>query len=182
MDTGLDGLNRTDEISTNSEPDGQDSPLKGSPLSGESPDASEEEHIERMKALTLDLTTDPMAQAAHALAELQTLPHYADVKAIERILCKDLEALKNNDFNGLVAVLNAQALVLNSMFLNQLQKAAQTNLTPEQSKAFIDLALRMQKQSRTTVETIKNLKAPPVPHALIQQNFSKTNELLEDEE
>lgn len=150
----------------NLEADGTEHTLKGVPCSADAKNLSvmnetNEQYIDRMTATATKLAISPLAQAAESMACHHPFQSYLDLRAVETILNADMQAVvEARDFEALEKMLFAQTLTLNNLFHVAIQKAADK---PEHFKPHIDLALRLQKQARSTAELLHRLKYPPAP-------------------
>jgi hypothetical protein len=81
-------------------------------------------------------------------------------------LTKSAEGVNAGDMEQLKATLTGQAVTLNSMFGKlSCKAAANMDSIPEASEGYLCMALRAQNQCRMTLETLINIKNPPVVYA-----------------
>ena len=92
-------------------------------------------------------------------------PTFGELSLTEcsKVLKETAQALNGGDMSAAVVMLAAQAAALNSMF-GELARAGQLNLfkAPDYAERVLRLAFKAQGQSRATLETIANIKNPPV--------------------
>ena len=143
------------------------------------------DYTNRMKAVAEKLAVNPVAQAAESLAWHSPIPSHLDTQDLETVLAVDMEAVvSEGNFAALERILFAQALTLNSLFHAVVQKAGEK---PEFLKNYLDLALRVQKQSRNTMEVLHRFKHPTgsgIVQNMNAQNIqvnTDTNKLLDRE-
>jgi hypothetical protein len=82
------------------------------------------------------------------------------------------DRVNRGDLSEIVSSLSNQAVALNSMFTTLAQRARANMLEhPEAFERYMKLALKTQNQARMTLETLANVKNPPVVYAK-QANIS----------
>jgi len=86
-------------------------------------------------------------------------------------LKRQAESVQANDLQQAEAMLVNQAIALQTLFACLTEKAMAANLM-ENLETYLKLALRAQSQSRATLETLSQIKNPPVVYAK-QANFSQ---------
>ncbi len=93
------------------------------------------------------------------------------VSAVE-VLSEVTKRVKSNDLSDVEATLVCQASTLNSMFC-ELSRRAANNMGEyiEASERYMRMALKAQNQCRMTLETLSNIKNPPIIYAK-QANIS----------
>ena len=95
-----------------------------------------------------------------------------DLVAAVDVLSEVTKRVKSNDMSDVEASLVCQATTLNSMFC-ELSRRAANNMGEyiEASERYMRMALKAQNQCRMTLETLSNIKNPPVVYAK-QANIS----------
>ena len=87
-----------------------------------------------------------------------------DTQALMERLWGDIEDMTGGDMKRAEAMLFGQAHALQAIFMNLARRAAsQENL--KQWEAYLRMALKAQNQCRMTLETLANIKNPPVVFA-----------------
>jgi hypothetical protein len=96
----------------------------------------------------------------------QKLPDDYSAMAVIESLKKDAAKINAGDMTGVEAVLSTQATALNAMF-SALASRAASNMGEyvETSERYLRMALKAQNQCRMTLETLSNIKNPPVIYA-----------------
>jgi hypothetical protein len=92
------------------------------------------------------------------------LDQYLDVKATTGELRAQAAEVHNGDLSRAESMLIGQATALQSLFASLVNRAHGANLMP-QFEAYMRLALKAQSQCRATLETLANIKNPPVVYA-----------------
>lgn len=108
----------------------------------------------------------PETQAALTIQQWQapTLPEPIDINATIEELKAQSTALKSGDMGRAESMLLAQAVTLDELFNNLARKAHRCDFL-SQFEANFKLALKAQNQCRMTLETLSNIKNPPVVYA-----------------
>lgn len=84
-----------------------------------------------------------------------------NVAALQHAMAESAERVKDGNLGGAEAMLMAQAISLNSIFVNLAARANATEYV-EHLDRFARLALKAQSQCRATIETLAMMKNPPV--------------------
>ena len=106
--------------------------------------------------------TRPEVCAAAVIENWQKDTH--DVNELVSELARQVEAVNSGDLRRAEGVLIAQAHALDNIFANLARRATnQTHLT--QWEAYMRMAMRAQNQCRMTLESLANIKNPPVVFA-----------------
>lgn len=125
--------------------------------------------------VTIQQTPDESQDAAVARAMMQPETQAAvtiqqwqggatDVDELTKELKRQTDKLKTSDMHRAESILLAQAQSLDELFNNLARKAhGQEYLSSYES--FLKLALKAQNQCRMTLETLSNIKNPPVLYA-----------------
>lgn len=102
----------------------------------------------------------------------QKLPDDYSAMAVIESLKKDAVKINAGDMTKVEAILSSQATALNGMF-SALANRAASNMGKhiETSERYLRMALKAQNQCRMTLETLSNIKNPPVVYAR-QANIS----------
>ena len=108
-------------------------------------------------------TTDGEWNAAGVL-EKYTVISDQDVDALEKVLKAQAEKIHNGDMRQVETMLISQASALQGMFANMVRRASSSNQIPT-IDLYMKFALRAQNQCRMTLETLANIKNPPVVYA-----------------
>lgn len=114
--------------------------------------------------------TDP--RIASALIEVAVAKKLTgvelDLTKTRRVLLEAADKIKGGDLSDVESMLYSQASALNLMFA-EMSRMALSNIyngqTFEGGKAYMGLALKAQNQSRMTLETLGNIKNPPIVYA-----------------
>lgn len=132
-------------------------------------EASEGESTDRALARAMSA---PETQAALTIQQWQVpiSQKPIDINATIRELKEQSKILKAGDMSRAESMLLAQAQTLNELFNNLARKAHQCEYL-SQFEANLKLALKAQNQCRMTLETLSNIKNPPVVYAK-QANIS----------
>jgi DNA polymerase III delta prime subunit len=122
-----------------------------------------------------------------------------DILELIEQLNQDIEKVNNGNMRRAEAMLFSQAAALQAIFTNLSRRALKTEYV-KNLETYLRLALKAQSQCRATLETLSNIKNPPVvyakqaniahgpqqinnsaaePTARTEKNFSQPNELLE---
>jgi hypothetical protein len=126
----------------------------------------------RDRAMT-DLLAQGLVSNASAAAQFHK-SEYPDVSLTDLLasLKENGEAVNRGDFAAAERMLTAQAVTLNAIFGDLARRAAmlvECNL--HATEIYLRLALKAQSQSRSTIETLAEIKNPPVGFAR-QANFA----------
>jgi hypothetical protein len=139
----------------------------------------------KSKALTMKATFPEPDEKARAMASLAVSPHasaavvIADFNsafgtqepgALFERLAESVEMVQGGDLKQCEAMLVSQAHALQSIFTNMARRAACSERL-QHIETFMRMALKAQSQCRTTLETLANIKNPPVMFAK-QANIS----------
>jgi hypothetical protein len=89
-----------------------------------------------------------------------------DLTACHTVLAESAQKLNAGDLSGLESLLNSQAIVLDKVF-NELARRASLNMGTHMAatESYMRLALKAQSQCRATVESLANIKNPPIVYA-----------------
>lgn len=96
--------------------------------------------------------------------ERQELMEQLDTPALIDALRQQTKAVQKGDLRAAEAMLMNQATALQSLFVKLTETGLQANLLRQQETA-LRLALKAQSQCRATLETLANIKNPPVVYA-----------------
>ncbi len=88
-----------------------------------------------------------------------------DIHALEKTVKESTEAIHNGDMKAVEAMLYGQAVALQTMFVNLARRADCQQGRLDNIEALMKLAFRAQNQCRMTLETLSNVKNPPVVYA-----------------
>lgn len=110
---------------------------------------------------------EPEVQAAVTIQQWEST---GDLRAIMKELEHQIQAVNNGNMQRAEAILVTQAHTLNDLF-NILARKAHGQEYLKSYEAFLKLALKAQSQCRITLETLSNIKNPPVVYAK-QANIS----------
>jgi len=125
--------------------------------------AKENESTDKALARAMSM---PETQAALTIRQWQdpTLPESIDINASVAELKEQSKALKTGSMARAEEMLLAQAHTLDELFNNLARKAHKQEYVSSY-EAFLKLALKSQNQCRMTLETLSNIKNPPVVYA-----------------
>ena len=96
--------------------------------------------------------------------ERQELMEQLDTPALIEALRQQTKAVHKGDLRAAEAMLMNQAIALQSLFVKMTEIGLQADLLRQQETA-LRLALKAQSQCRATLETLANIKNPPVLYA-----------------
>lgn len=96
--------------------------------------------------------------------ERQELMEQLDTPALIEALRHQTKAVHKGDLRAVEAMLMNQATALQSLFVKLTETGLQANLLRQQETA-LRLALKAQSQCRATLETLANIKNPPIVYA-----------------
>ena len=88
-----------------------------------------------------------------------------DVNCLDKVLKESTEAIHHGDMKAVEAMLYGQAVALQTMFTNLSMRADCQQGRLDNIEALLKLAFRAQNQCRMTLETLANVKNPPVVYA-----------------
>ena len=88
-----------------------------------------------------------------------------DIHALDKALKESTEAIHNGDMKAVEAMLYGQAVALQTMFTNLSMRADCQQGRLDNIEALLKLAFKAQNQCRMTLETLSNVKNPPVVYA-----------------
>ena len=84
-----------------------------------------------------------------------------DFPSLSKVLQEDAEKIKSGDMSKPEAMLINQAVALQSLFQRLTERSLKSE-NMDHCEKFMRLALKAQAQSRATLETLSNIKNPPV--------------------
>jgi hypothetical protein len=96
----------------------------------------------------------------------------ADLSLVMRHLEKSVQDINSGDLTHLESMLLAQATTLQTLFTCFTTRAAKQQHLPNY-QAFMGMALKAQAQSRSTIQTLVDLKSPKHPTFVKQANISQ---------
>jgi hypothetical protein len=117
---------------------------------------------ESLDSASARVLTQPETQAAATVQQWQG--GIVDVDEIAKELRRQTETLKTGDMHRAESMLLAQAQTLDELFNNLARKAHRQEYLSSYD-SFLKLALKAQNQCRMTLETLSNIKNPPVVYA-----------------
>ena len=88
-----------------------------------------------------------------------------DVNCLDKVLKESTEAIHHGDMKAVEAMLYGQAVALQTMFTNLARRADCQQGRLDNIEALLKLAFKAQNQCRMTLETLSNVKNPPVVYA-----------------
>ena len=88
-----------------------------------------------------------------------------DIHALDKALKESTEAIHHGDMKAVEAMLYGQAVALQTMFTNLSMRADCQQGRLDNIEALLKLAFKAQNQCRMTLETLSNVKNPPVVYA-----------------
>ena len=88
-----------------------------------------------------------------------------DMHCLEKAVREATEAINNGDMKAVEAMLYGQAVALQTRFTNLSMRADCQQGRLDNIEALLKLAFRAQNQCRMTLETLANVKNPPVVYA-----------------
>ncbi|MGR8932498.1 MAG: hypothetical protein ACU836_17890 [Gammaproteobacteria bacterium] len=110
------------------------------------------------------LALRPSVNAAAIVKEYAKPLGDQNLSALVEAIVQDIEKINTGDMKRCEGMLLGQAEALQSMFMN-LSRRALTQEYLKNFEAFMRLALKAQNQCRMTLETLSNIKNPPVVYA-----------------
>ncbi len=126
-----------------------------------------------MEAVIAELAASPIPTSAAVTVDFAS-GAFGEVSLMEAIgvLTDKVAAVKRGDLGGVEATLTAQAVALNSIFGEMARRsAANMGRQVDVCERYMRLALKAQNQCRATLETLAEIKNPPVVIAR-QANFA----------
>lgn len=102
---------------------------------------------------------NPAAQAGHTIRAIGGFK--SDTFDFMAELHEQIEAVNNGDMKRPEAILVSQSYILNEIF-NSLARRAFNQNNIKHHETYLRLALKAQTQCRATLETLSNIKDPPV--------------------
>jgi len=145
------------------------------------------EPVKDLKSITFSMSVDDTRTRAEFMADallgggnvsnasLIKLFHLngneLDLDACIRTLKVTAKRVDDGDNSGLEGMLSAQAMALNSVFVNLAGRANDTNHM-QQMETFMRLALKAQNQCRATIDTLAQIKNPRQTVITKQANIS----------
>jgi len=112
----------------------------------------------------------------HAAVTIQQWESLHDVNALAKTLSLQIDDVNNGNMKRPEAMLLAQAHTLDQLF-NTLAQRAHRRETVSSCETHLRLAFKAQNQCRTTLETLSNIKNPPVIFAK-QANISNGHQQI----
>lgn len=88
-----------------------------------------------------------------------------DINHMEEAVRESTEAIHHGDMKAVEAMLYSQAVALQTMFTNLARRADCQQGRLDNIETLLKLAFRAQNQCRMTLETLSNVKNPPVVYA-----------------
>lgn len=88
-----------------------------------------------------------------------------DVNCLDKALKESTEAIHHGDMKAVESMLYGQAVALQTMFTNLSMRADCQQGRLDNIEALLKLAFKAQNQCRMTLETLSNVKNPPVVYA-----------------
>lgn len=88
-----------------------------------------------------------------------------DVNHLEEAVRQSAKAINDGDMKAVEAMLYGQAVALQTMFVNLAKRADCQQGKLDNIEALMKLAFKAQNQCRMTLETLSNVKNPPVVYA-----------------
>lgn len=88
-----------------------------------------------------------------------------DMHCLEKAVRESTEAVNNGDMKAVEAMLYGQAVALQTMFTNLARRADCQQGRLDNIETLLKLAFKAQNQCRMTLETLSNVKNPPVVYA-----------------
>ena len=88
-----------------------------------------------------------------------------DIHALDKALKESTEAIHHGDMKSVEAMLYGQAVALQTMFTNLARRADCQQGRLDNIETLLKLAFKAQNQCRMTLETLSNVKNPPVVYA-----------------
>lgn len=88
-----------------------------------------------------------------------------DIHTLEKAVKESTEAIHNGNMKAMEAMLYGQAVALQTMFVNLARRADCQQGRLDNIETLLKLAFRAQNQCRMALETLSNVKNPPVVYA-----------------
>ena len=111
-----------------------------------------------------EILTSPAIQGAVGAASWGQYAGNADLGALTRELRDRARAVSGGDLRYVEAMLLSQAATLGTIFVSLARRAASQEYL-EQFRTSLSLALKAQAQCRATLETLAQIKNPPIVYA-----------------
>lgn len=129
-------------------------------------DHAEVERLGMFPYLAREITSPELAGyvVANVAESGSKLAQYLDLKATTEELRAQAAAVHAGDLRRCESMLMSQATGLQSLFASLVNRAHGAELLP-QFETYMRLALKAQSQCRATLETLSNIKNPPVVYA-----------------
>lgn len=102
-----------------------------------------------------------------------------DIPSLMNVLQQKATAVNNNDMSEVEAMLMNQALALQTISARMMERAFAEH-SVQTTEIAMKLALKAQSQARATLETLSNIKNPPVVYAR-QANISHGHQQVNNE-
>lgn len=136
-------------------------------------DAESREHREgsRRKVTELLLTPEVTAGRAILAIDRKSIDPYTDLNLLREALAKQSVALKAGDGEVVEGVLMNQLTVLDHLFGRLVDKALSQDFAPS-LEMLMRLALKAQSQSRTTAQTLSEIRSPSATVFAKQANIA----------
>jgi hypothetical protein len=143
--------------------------------------ANKPKHVVEVPTLKDDNFDDAVALTltrpeVHAAVTIQQWESLHDVNALAKTLSLQIDDVNNGNMKRPEAMLLAQAHTLDQLF-NTLAQRAHRRETVSSCETHLRLAFKAQNQCRTTLETLSNIKNPPVIFAK-QANISNGHQQI----
>jgi hypothetical protein len=106
----------------------------------------------------------PRANAAAVIQEYCKPFGELDFVELMTVMAETSGKVLDDDMKPVESMLIAQALALQSMFMNFSRKAISTE-SHQREESYFRMALKAQNQCRMTLETLANIKNPPIVYA-----------------
>ncbi len=136
-------------------------------------DADSREHREKSRRAFTDAMLTPEVTAGRAILaiERKSIEPYTDIGLLQEALTKQSAALKAGDSQVVEGVLMNQITVLDHLFARLVDKALQQDFLPN-VEVLMRLALKAQVQSRTTAQTLSEIRNPSATVFTKQANIA----------
>jgi hypothetical protein len=108
-----------------------------------------------------ELIAEGVAMNSFATASYSKALGDLDLTAVFVAIMQEAKKVQEGDLGGMERMLVAQATALNAVFTQMVYQTSKTTLV-SQIELFMRLALKAQSQCRATIETLGELKNPPV--------------------
>ncbi len=110
---------------------------------------------------TANLALQPNVSAAAVISQYSATFGGLDIKAVSDSLSETINQVWDGNMKTCEAMLFAQAQALQTIFMSLSCRAANQDFIGHR-ETYLKLALKAQNQCRTTLETLSNIKNPPV--------------------